>query len=88
MAKCKHFASEAKGTNSKGMACMFECPKSADTDCNIRKPRPKLKRIKAWADIFGERSQWIDISQFKGDKFLIPCTILRDEKYLKGKDKK
>ena len=46
----------------------------------------KVKRIRAWADVFGENNKWIDVSQFRGCNFTIPCTILIDAKYL-AKDK-
>ena len=86
MAKCKHFKSEAEGTNSRGMACRFECPKGADSLCNVRKPKSKLKRFKGWAYILKDES--VSVCQNRVLAHTTPCTILIDEKYLKGKVKK
>lgn len=54
--------------------------------CEIvpRKAKPKYKRVKAWALITGMGSVWA--LSIKGDKFrTIPCTILIEAKWLKGR---
>lgn len=56
--------------------------------CNMKiRPKPaKMSKVKAWAHIYGENNRWVDVSQFKGSDFTIPCTILISEKYLGRKN--
>ena len=57
------------------------CPKDMDFDCNIKKPKPKLVRIKAWGRRNCLQGIWADTWN-TGLGF--PCTILVEKKHLKG----
>ena len=93
MAKCKGWYKFNKGiydycvTQPRTGNCFYY--KVTDDKCNIIKPKPKLKRVKAWVAINRDGdmySVWLPIHKGEMHKDIYkPCTILIDEKYLKGK---
>lgn len=66
-----------------GFVRFHVCPKNTNSKCEIISPKPKYKRIKAWARwrIDGEMFAVTD----KYEDNTIPCTILIEAKYLKGR---
>jgi hypothetical protein len=67
------------------------CPKNTDSNCNIIKPKPHLKRVKAWAAHYTDRAfrkkivcSTIKFVRINGTPVKpFPCFILMDPKYLK-----
>lgn len=62
------------------------CPPNTAAGCKIiSKPKPKLRRVKAWAAVAdGKMYSWTLSDSMHPDVYK-PCTILIDEKYLRGK---
>lgn len=71
------------------------CPRNANSRCEIVKPKAKMVRVKAWADVSKEGiHKGILFGAFPYDKMTsndpiedgyTPCFILIDEKWLKEK---
>jgi len=56
------------------------CPKNTNSRCEIVPKKPKMVKVKAWANRYRTS---IIVSTRKDDLFNIPCTILIAEKHLK-----
>ena len=68
MAKCKYWQK----------ACpRGPCPENTDVDCNIIKPKPELKRIKAWAhpDIFETKNPMVWVAGNKSPVYSMSVVI-------------
>jgi hypothetical protein len=75
---CKKYYTDKEGEQH----CIMH-PYTTDM-CNMKKPKLKLVRIKAWTHRFEDGSMEYSSTGLFRDHFTIPCTILIDKKYLKG----
>jgi len=92
MAKCEEFGKGFCADMKMRMKTkrLYGCG-GADSRCTlIPKAKPKLRRVKAWAWIRERDGKVWDACVVKWSKSqnLVPCTILIDAKYLKGKEQK